>query len=95
MLVTTTDPTSANDVNNIDEAPYVVEGEGTSALKIYFESEQNRQSYLEISLKSPGSSSVELYNDIKDKKNIGHDQLDDNTVPVNDQLKTLVNYISV
>ncbi len=48
MRVTTTlDPITLNDVTDIENAPYVIEGEGEGALKIYFESEQNKQRYLD------------------------------------------------
>jgi hypothetical protein len=50
MLVTTVDPISMKDVIDPDNAPFVIEGEGPSALKIYFENEANRQEYLEIPL---------------------------------------------
>ena len=50
MLVSTTVPVNGNVVSNIDDAFYVIEGEGPSALNIYVESAQNKQAYLEISL---------------------------------------------
>lgn len=54
MLVSTTDPISGNDVKNIERAPYVVEGEGDLAPKIYFENEDNRRAYLETQTEHPG-----------------------------------------
>ena len=42
MIVSTTDPVSLVDIQN----PFVVEGSGDNALKIYFENEENRQTYL-------------------------------------------------
>jgi hypothetical protein len=45
MITTTLDPISLNDVIDIENAPYIVEGEGQNALKIYFESEANRLEY--------------------------------------------------
>ena len=50
MLVSTIAPVNGNDVSNIDDVSYVIEGERPSALNIYIESEQNEQAYLEISL---------------------------------------------
>lgn len=47
MITVTLDPISLNDVTDLAHAPYVVEGSGASAMKIYFESESNRQEYLE------------------------------------------------
>ena len=44
MITTTLDPITLNDVTDLENAPYVVEGDG--ALKIYFESEKNKQEYL-------------------------------------------------
>lgn len=34
--------------------PFVVEGEGDAALKIYFENEDNKQAYLDISIEETG-----------------------------------------
>ena len=48
MLTTTRDPISMNDVTDLEHAPFVVEGTGDSALKIYFESEETRRQYLDI-----------------------------------------------
>lgn len=49
MIVETTDPITGNDVKDIDHAPYIVDGE----LKIYFESEESKQTYLEIEVENP------------------------------------------
>ncbi len=57
MRTTTTDPMSLNDVTDLDNAPYVIEGEGDQAIKIYFESEQNRVDYLEMELHGSGDLS--------------------------------------
>ncbi len=46
MITTTLDPISLNDVTDIENAPYLVEGEGQNALKIYFESEQDKVEYV-------------------------------------------------
>ena len=42
MRISTLDPISMNDVNDIDSAPYVIEGEGPNALKIFFVNEENK-----------------------------------------------------
>jgi len=44
MRISTLDPISMNDVEDINTAPYVIDGD----LKIYFESEENRNEYLDI-----------------------------------------------
>ena len=45
MITTTLDPVTLNDdVTDIENAPFIVEGD--NALKIYFESEENRREYL-------------------------------------------------
>jgi hypothetical protein len=63
MRVSTTDPISGNDVRDTASAPFVIEGAGEGALKIYFESEQNRLAYLDIELEHPGQDlSVNLDN---------------------------------
>ena len=49
MITSTLDPISMQDVTNLEKAPYVIEGDGDYALKIYFESEQNKQTYMEMS----------------------------------------------
>jgi hypothetical protein len=45
MRITLTDPISGNDVRNITTAPFVIEGRGENAIKIYFESERNKAEY--------------------------------------------------
>ncbi len=46
MITSTRDPITLNDVTDLDNAPFIIEGSGDSALKIYFESEANKQEYL-------------------------------------------------
>lgn len=48
MIISTTDPVSLVDVRNPESHPFVVEGEGENALKIYFENEDNKNTYLGI-----------------------------------------------
>ena len=62
MRVTSTDPISGNDVVDLENAPYVIEGNGDDALKIYFESEENKASYLEIESKTPQQVLIDKYN---------------------------------
>jgi len=73
MIVSTTDPISMNDVSNLDIAPFVVEGEGPNALKIYFESEANRAEYLDIEMHGSTNSSglSRIFNEMADNPDTG------------------------
>jgi hypothetical protein len=73
MITTTLDPISLNDVEDVDNAPYVIEGEGANALKIYFESEHNRREYLETPIHgSDGLSGLKkIYDEMADNPNTG------------------------
>jgi len=42
MITATTDPMTLCKVTDMDHAPYVVEGNGPHALKIYFENEASK-----------------------------------------------------
>lgn len=46
MIVTTIDPVTGTKVTDLEHHPFVVEGSGVAALKIYFESEDTRRAYL-------------------------------------------------
>ncbi|TAK41376.1 MAG: hypothetical protein EPO27_19285 [Betaproteobacteria bacterium] len=54
MRISTTDPITLNDVPSPEGHPFVIEGSGESALKIYFETEASRREYLGISVEHPG-----------------------------------------
>ncbi len=54
MRTSTTDPITLHDVPDPTHHPFVVEGEGDNALKIYFESEETRQAYMELEVEHPG-----------------------------------------
>jgi len=73
MITSTLDPISMNDVTDLENAPYVIEGEGDNTLKIYFESEKNRQEYLDIPLHgSDGISGLKkIYDEMADNPNTG------------------------
>jgi hypothetical protein len=73
MITTTLDPISLNDVTDIDNAPYVVEGEGDGALKIYFESEENKQEYLDTPVHGSEDMSglKKIYDDMADNPDTG------------------------
>ncbi len=73
MITSTLDPISMKDVTDTENAPYVIEGNGSSALKIYFETEANKQEYLAIPLhSSDGMSGLKrIYDDMADNPNTG------------------------
>ncbi len=62
MKQTSVDPISGNEVSDIANAPFVIEGRGADALKIYFESQANKDSYLAIEAKSPQAVLLDIYN---------------------------------
>ena len=51
MIVETTDPITGNEVTDLENAPYIVDGE----LKIYFESEASKREFEDIEVEHPGS----------------------------------------
>lgn len=55
MRTSTTDPITLHDVPDPEHHPYIVEGTGDNALKIYFESEETRREYEEIAVEHPGN----------------------------------------
>lgn len=48
IIRTTTDPISLQEVPDPDAHPCVYEGDGENGIEIYFESEENRQTYLNM-----------------------------------------------
>jgi len=62
MRIQTTDPINGRDVTVTEYTPFVVEGSGDDALKIYFDSDENRQIYLDIETEELGGHSVEIFN---------------------------------
>lgn len=66
MITTTLDPISLNDVTDLESAPYVIEGEGPNALKIYFENEANKAEYLAIPLHTVNDTLSRAYAQIAD-----------------------------
>ena len=61
MRVITFDPVSMNVVMDVESAPYVIEGSGPGAIKICFETEQNKSRYLEIPLYTANSMLLAAY----------------------------------
>lgn len=47
MITFTRDPITLNDVTHLDQAPFLIEGQGPGMVKIYFESEANLRAYLD------------------------------------------------
>lgn len=50
MIISTTDPVTLHEISNPEKHPFVIEGRGENTLKIYFESEETRRTYLEPAL---------------------------------------------
>jgi len=73
MITFTRDPMTLNDVTNLDEAPFIIEGQGNGMVKIYFESEANKSEYLEITphagVKSAGLKKI--YAEMADNPDTG------------------------
>lgn len=62
MRMRTTDPITGNDVINPATHPFVIEGSGENALKIYFESEDSKRAYLDIEVEHPDEDLPNLDN---------------------------------
>lgn len=75
MKIHTLDPITLNDVSNLETAPFVIEGNGENAIKIYFESEQNRLEYLDTPMHgsegSNGDGLKKIFDDMADNPNTG------------------------
>ncbi|MDH3527329.1 MAG: hypothetical protein OEN52_10950 [Gammaproteobacteria bacterium] len=54
MIITSTEPISGKDLGNVEIKPFVIEGKGHLAIKVYFESKQTRRRYLDIEVENPG-----------------------------------------
>ena len=66
MRISTLDPISMNDVTDTNSAPFVIEGQGPNALKIYFENETNRAEYLDIPLHTANATLSAAYAKVAD-----------------------------
>ena len=66
MRISTLDPISMNDVTDPENAPFVIEGNGPGALKIYFENEANKAEYLDIPLHTANATLSAAYAKIAD-----------------------------
>ena len=47
MIITTTDPITGEHLEILRHKPYIIEGNGVLAVKIYFKSEETRRAYLQ------------------------------------------------
>lgn len=54
MIVSTTDPITGKDIPSPEGHPFIIEGTGEAAIKIYFESEETKRVYLDIPVEHPG-----------------------------------------
>lgn len=54
-MISTTDPITGREIEDIAGHPYVVEGGHYNDITIYFESEETRQAYLDIPVEHPGA----------------------------------------
>lgn len=66
MRISTLDPISMKDVTDPDNAPFVIEGSGPDALKIYFENEANKAEYLDIPLHTANATLSAAYAKVAD-----------------------------
>lgn len=73
MITFTRDPITLNDVSNLAEAPYIIEGQGSGQVKIYFESEANKQEYLGTETHSgvSGPGLKRIFDEMADNPNTG------------------------
>jgi hypothetical protein len=75
MIVSTLDPITLNDVTDLENAPFVLEGEGDGALKVYFESEANKKAYLDTPMHgSDGESGAgmrKIFDEMADNPDTG------------------------
>ncbi|MCI0506799.1 MAG: hypothetical protein L0Z73_11915 [Gammaproteobacteria bacterium] len=52
-IISTTDPINGFDITSLKDRPYVVEGDDTNDLTIYFENKASRQTYLDMTVEQP------------------------------------------
>ncbi len=73
MRTTTLDPMSLTDVTDLENAPSIIEGKGDNAIKIYFETTQNRDDYLNMELHGSGDLSglKQIFDEMADNPNTG------------------------
>lgn len=60
MRIERTDPITGRTLADLEGHPYIVQGEGPNALKIYFESEESRRIFLDIEFENPDGDAFTL-----------------------------------
>ncbi len=55
MRIERTDPITGHTLTNLEGHPFVMEGVGPNALKIYFDDEVSKKTYLEVMTEHPGT----------------------------------------
>lgn len=73
MITVTRDPITLNDVKDLASAPFLIEGSDDKAVKIYFESESNRDAYLELEMHEGVNSSglKKIFDDMAENPDTG------------------------
>jgi hypothetical protein len=73
MITVTRDPITLNDVQDLASAPFIVEGHDDKAVKIYFESESNRNEYLGMEMHEGVNSSglKKIFDDMAENPDTG------------------------
>jgi hypothetical protein len=71
MRISTLDPITLNDVTDLANAPFVIDGEGPNALKIYFENEANKAEYLAIPVHGANATVSAAYAKVADSEITG------------------------
>jgi len=65
MRIETTDPITGHTLRQLEGHPFVIEGSGDNALKIYFDDEDSKRAYLEIEVEHPDKDLPNLDNPAK------------------------------
>ena len=63
----TVDPISGNQVEDLERAPFLIEGIGSHMLKIYFESRDNRDQFAGSAVQNPQAMLLDAYVDDKER----------------------------
>ena len=71
VRITTIDPMTGNEVTDLESAPYVIEGTGRDALKIYFENENSKEGYLLFEAENADTRVIDCYNEINSNETMG------------------------
>jgi len=68
MITVTKDPITLNDVTDLADAPFLIEGSGSNAMMIYFESEATKQEYMDTEIHGSCNTSglKKIFDDMAD-----------------------------